>query len=92
VTCIARQLDYLSEIKLWESSVREAPWNARAHNNLGYAYYLAGRFDDAREQYRTALFLQPDYPKVRFNLMVLKWDMEEQERRQRAPEQAGAMQ
>ena len=32
-----------SEITLWESSVSLAPWNARGHNNLGYAYQLAGR-------------------------------------------------
>ncbi len=90
VSGIARQLDYLSEIELWESSVREAPWNARAHNNLGYAYYLAGRAGDAREQYRIALFLQPDYPKARVNLRVLRWDREEQERRQQAPERVEA--
>src|SRR5258705_12700901 len=40
---ISRQLDYASEIRLWESSVRLAPWNARAHNNLGYAYQVDGR-------------------------------------------------
>ncbi len=73
---VARQLDYASEIALWESSVREAPWNPRAHNNLGYAYHLAGRIDDADREYRSALFLRPGYGKARFNLDAAEWDRE----------------
>ena len=69
---VARQLDYASEIALWESSVREAPWNARAHTNLGYAYYLAGRAGDARREFQTALFLNPGYGKARLNLLLLE--------------------
>ncbi len=69
---IARQLDYRSEIILWESSVALAPWNARAHNNLGYAYQLAGRTDDARREYHSALLFDPHHQKTRFNLMFLK--------------------
>jgi len=76
LSCVARQLDYASEIALWESSVHEAPWNARARNNLGYAYYLAGRVDDAENEYRSALILRPGYGKARFNLKALEWDRE----------------
>jgi len=71
-SAVARQFDYASEIALWESSVRQSPWNARAHNNLGHAYQLAGRIDDARRQYQIALMLNPGYPKARFNLMFLE--------------------
>jgi tetratricopeptide (TPR) repeat protein len=70
-TSVARQLDYRSEITLWESSVALAPWNARGHNNLGYAYQEAGRVGDARREYETALFLDPANQKARFNLMFL---------------------
>jgi Flp pilus assembly protein TadD len=70
-TSIARQLDYRSEIVLWESSVALAPWNARGHNNLGYAYQLAGRTEAARREYRTALLFDPHHQKARFNLMFL---------------------
>ena len=49
-----------------------APWNARAHNNLGYAYQLAGRTDDARREYHSALLFDPHHQKTRFNLMFLK--------------------
>jgi protein O-mannosyl-transferase len=68
---VLRQLDYRSEIVLWESSVALAPWNARAHNNLGYAYQLAGRTDDARREYHSALLFDPHHQKTRFNLMFL---------------------
>jgi hypothetical protein len=70
-TSIARQFDYQSEIALWESSVRLSPWNARGHNNLGYAYQLAGRIEDARREYRAALLFDPGHAKARLNLMFL---------------------
>lgn len=69
---IARQLDYRSEIVLWESSVALAPWNARGHNNLGYAYQLAGRTQDARREYQAALFLNPAHGKAKLNLLFLQ--------------------
>ena len=69
---IARQLDYRSEIVLWESSVALAPWNARGHNNLGYAYQVARRTQDARREYRAALLFDPAHAKARLNLHFLK--------------------
>ena len=69
---ILRQLDYRSEIALWESDVARAPWNARAHNNLGYAYQLAGRRDDARREYQAALLFDPRHAKARLNLHFLE--------------------
>jgi protein O-mannosyl-transferase len=68
---ICRQLDYRSEIALWQSSVGLAPWNARGRNNLGYAYQLAGRIGDARREYREALLFDPRHAKARLNLMFL---------------------
>ena len=74
VASVARQLDYRSEIRLWEASVREAPENARARNNLGHAYQEAGRREEALEQYRAALRLRPDYTKAGVNLRLLEWE------------------
>jgi protein O-mannosyl-transferase len=68
---VLRQLDYRSEIALWESSVALAPWNARGHNNLGYAYQLAGRAPEARREYETALFFDAGNAKARLNLHFL---------------------
>jgi protein O-mannosyl-transferase len=67
----SRQLDYRGEIALWESDVRKAPWNARAHNNLGYAYQQAGMIDAARREYEAAELLDPGATKARVNLLLL---------------------
>jgi protein O-mannosyl-transferase len=71
ITSVYRQLDYRSEIVLWESSVALAPWNARGHNNLGYAYQVAGRIGDARREYHAALLFDPRHQKAWFNLHFL---------------------
>jgi Flp pilus assembly protein TadD len=63
-----RNRDYHSEIALWQSSVRQAPHNARAWNNLGYALWLEGRAADARQAWLEALRLDPGYDKPRRNL------------------------
>ena len=70
---VMRQLDYRDEITLWEASVRSSPWNARAHNNLGYAYYQAGRKPEARREFETALALDSTETKARANLVLLDW-------------------
>ncbi|MCM2303689.1 MAG: tetratricopeptide repeat protein, partial [Elusimicrobia bacterium] len=70
----ARQLDYRSEVRLWEASVREAPENARARNNLGLAYREAGRREEALEQFRAALRLRPGYTRAGVNMRLLEWE------------------
>ncbi len=65
---VSRQLDYRSETALWEASVREAPWNARAYNNLGYARALAGDREGAIRAYRLALAFDPAHETARYNL------------------------
>ena len=71
VGSVARQLDYTSEIALWEADARRAPWNARAHNNLGYAYQQAGRIADARRAYQAALLVDSRHARARMNLQLL---------------------
>ncbi len=63
-----RNRDYRSEVALWESTVQSAPAKARPHHNLGCAYALAGRYEDAQRQFQTALHLKPDYALARRNL------------------------
>ena len=71
---LARQLDYRDEITLWEAAVRSSPWNSRAHNNLGYAYYVAGRKAEAKRSFQTALLLDPAARKARLNLVLLVFE------------------
>jgi hypothetical protein len=67
----ARNLEYRSEVALWESTVRQSPQKARAWNNLGYAYQLAGETEAAGRAYQKALRLEPDHPRARANLEAL---------------------
>ncbi|MEW6103812.1 MAG: tetratricopeptide repeat protein [bacterium] len=64
----ARNYTYRSEIALWEDTVRKSPQKARVYNNLGYAYAIAGRNEEAKRAYLTALSLDPDYSLARNNL------------------------
>lgn len=72
---VARNQDYTSEIALWEDTVSKSPHKARVHSNLGYAYLLAHRNEDARREFTVALQLDPHYIKARNNLERLKSEM-----------------
>jgi Flp pilus assembly protein TadD len=75
----ARAGDYRSEIGLWQSDVRAAPANQRAHYNLATALERDGRIPEARaemtravrgeiELYERVLPLQPDPVRARVDL------------------------
>ena len=68
---VARNHVYRSEIALWEDTVKKSPSNARAYNNLGYAYSLAGREADARWAYLKALKIDPGLAHAVNNLQML---------------------
>ncbi len=68
---VLRNQDYASEISLWEDTVMKSPDKARVHNNLGYAYMLAHRHDEARREFTSALQLDPRLYKARYNLYRL---------------------
>jgi tetratricopeptide (TPR) repeat protein len=72
VLTVSRNTVYRSEVALWEDSARKSPGKARAWNNLGYAYQLAGRFRDAETAYLRALRVDPGYALARGNLRDLK--------------------
>ncbi len=63
-----RNVDYRSELSIWEDTVAKAPGNERAHYNLGKILGDCRRFDEAITQYRTALKIKPDYPEAYYNL------------------------
>jgi tetratricopeptide (TPR) repeat protein len=72
VLSISRNNDYRSEIALWESTVARSPNKSRAHNNLGYAYFLAGRTQDAEQAYLTAIRLDPGNLRAQNNLVRIR--------------------
>lgn len=71
---ILRNQDYRNEISLWEVTVMQSPDKARAHNNLGYAYMLAGRNGEARRELTATLKLEPSHIKAQNNLSRLESD------------------
>lgn len=68
---VMRNYVYRSEIALWTDTASKSPQKARIYNNLGYAYYLAGRFEEAESAYLIALRLKPNYVLARNNLTSL---------------------
>ncbi len=68
---IERNRVYRSEIAFWQDVIAKSPQNARAFNNLGYAYQLDGRLTDARAAYLRALALKPSLVQAQWNLASL---------------------
>ena len=56
-----RNQDYRSELAIWTDTVAKCPGNARAHGNLGRAYLLLGRWEEAIAACRQELQLAPEY-------------------------------
>jgi tetratricopeptide (TPR) repeat protein len=65
---VRRVRDYRTVDGYWQDALVKAPGNHTVRNNLGNAYALAGRMDDAMEQYRNAIRLRPEHPLAYFNL------------------------
>lgn len=65
---VRRNLDYRSEITLWQDTVAKRPGNPRAHYNLANALFHAGRTEAAIEHYRRALLLRPGHAEAHYNL------------------------
>jgi hypothetical protein len=69
---IQRNHTYRNEIALWQDTVRKSPHKARAYNNLGYAFFLAGRYGEGREAYTVALRIKPDWALPGNNLATVE--------------------
>ena len=63
---------YETEITFWQDASERNPDNSRAANNLGMAYAIACRFDEAAEAFRRAIALSPDEYHARINLILLR--------------------
>jgi len=64
-------------IALRRHVVSRDPLNPIGHNNLGYSYYTAGRWDEAAVSLRTTLALSPEFTEARSLLgkaLLLKGD------------------
>ncbi|MDP8234743.1 MAG: tetratricopeptide repeat protein [Candidatus Erginobacter occultus] len=65
---IAQNTYFSDPLTFYERTVRYSPWSARIRNNLAIQYYRAGRIDEAEEQFRKAIEIDPLYPEASNNL------------------------
>ena len=68
---------WTNELSLWSDSVTKNPNSPRVHNNLGKAYYEAGKLKTARTHLEKSVSSIPQYIKVQFNIENLKNFIEE---------------
>jgi tetratricopeptide (TPR) repeat protein len=68
---LLRNQIYATEISFWQDTVVRNPYSARAHNNLGMAYALDCRMDDADDEFRRSIALDPQDYRARINLRLL---------------------
>lgn len=71
VATVHRNGVWQDSLSLWEATEAASGEKARPHVNLGQTYQLAGRTDDAVEEYAHALELRPDLPVAKSNLASL---------------------
>ncbi len=62
-----RNLDYRSEVALWQASLAANPRNARAWNNLGMAWRAQGDVAQAQAAFARALEIDPAHPQAQAN-------------------------
>lgn len=65
---MARNLDYRTEVIIWQDAVTKRPHNPRAHNNLGFALWKQGKIDEASVHFTLAIELEPTYGDAYNNL------------------------
>ena len=65
---IRRNVDYRTEISIWEDTVHKRPRSARAQATLGMVYERAGRLQEALQLLQRANELDPAYSEAQNNL------------------------
>lgn len=63
-----RNKAWVSEIELWSDSALKNPNSPRVHNNLGKAYFEAGRLGIARVHLEKSISSIPAYVKTQYNI------------------------
>ena len=74
VATVVRNRDYREAVVIWSDTVDKFPQNARAHNNLAWAWQAQGRPAEANTHFARAIELQPDYISAHYNWGVALLD------------------
>lgn len=69
-----RNRDYQDELRLWSDTVAKRPTSAQAHYHLGNAFVRLERWTEAREQFETAVRLEPEFEAARESLVRMQAD------------------
>ena len=72
LTTYQRNRIYDTEIAFWQDTAARNPDNSRAANNLGMAYAIDCRLDEAAQEFQRAITLSPDEYHARINLILLR--------------------
>lgn len=59
---------WMNSVTIFEHTLKTTKNNYIAHNNLGRAYEVDGRLDEAIEQYQLAIRIKPDFFLANYNL------------------------
>jgi Flp pilus assembly protein TadD len=62
-------------IPYFEKIITAAPGEAEAYNNLGYCYYLLDQLEPARDMFKKALELKPDFESAKKSLETVEQDL-----------------
>jgi Flp pilus assembly protein TadD len=62
VRTVVRNRDWKDNLTLYSAGVRAAPRSAKMHSDLGMEYVNAGQTDAARQEFQTALQIEPVFP------------------------------
>lgn len=65
------EIDVQKAVDLCQKAVRLEPSSAQYRDSLGWAYYKAGKTDEAIKSFKEAIILDPSFFKPRFHLGVL---------------------
>ncbi len=71
---VTRNHEYRDAAVIWSDTVAKYPTNARAHNNLAWAYQQQGKAEEANRHFARAVELQPGYVSARYNWGVALLD------------------
>lgn len=70
ISTVSRNAVWRDSLSLWTDVIKKSPDSAIANQNLGYALYSQGRIDEAIEQYKISLGLNPRLIDAHHNLGV----------------------
>jgi Flp pilus assembly protein TadD len=62
VRTVVRNRDWKDNLRLYSAGVRAVPRSAKMHSDLGMEYMNAGQTDLARNEFQSALEIEPVYP------------------------------